>query len=220
MRFDLLRDRTGKSHPRFVRARTAGSAAGSRRTTRRSGSSAGDVWILSHPVVNLAAPATYRFRVSSAGSGRGGQTLGTAVQSSRRATSPSCAPTCSCARSSVTPITSGPSAGQSAYIAVIANRGLTGAGPFAGRVRRRRTAPRCPRRSRGWGRSRAAREQFVAPALLSREPADRDRRPDADDRRVRLRQQRADDGLPGAGGDADRLTKSPVAPIYDAGPRC
>ena len=162
------------------------------------GQQAGDVWILTHPVVNLAAPATYKFRVTFRWLGSDGQTLGTAIQSSPTCYQPEMRADLLVRSLSVAPITSGASAGQSAYIALIGNRGLTGAGPVQVEFADGATAPVSGDDCLGGAEvlgSRAVRGAGVH----GRHDADRDRRPDADDRRVRLREQRADDALPGAG---------------------
>ena len=78
--------------------------------------------ILTHPVVNLAAPATYKFRVTFRWLGSDGQTLGTAMQLSTPCYQPELRADLLVRSLSVTPITSGASAGQSAYVAEIANR--------------------------------------------------------------------------------------------------
>ena len=77
------------------------------------GQQAGDVWILNNPVVNLFAPAAYRFRVTFRWIGSQGQTLGTAMQLEPDLLPARAARPDLLVRSlSVTPITSGASAGQ------------------------------------------------------------------------------------------------------------
>ena len=160
MKFELLR--STKSHPRFVSVRGRGLGSWIVPTDPTLGQQAGDVWILTHPVVNLAAPATYKFRVTFRWLGSDGQTLGTAMQSSTPCYQPESRADLLVRSLSVNPITTGASAGQSAYVAVIANRGLTGAGPVPVEFADGASAP-VPA-TIGWvGPKSWARERFVAP---------------------------------------------------------
>jgi hypothetical protein len=127
MRFDLLRQKPGHAFV-VVRGRNLGSWISPQDPTL--GQSPGDVWVVNHPVVNLSAPATYRFRVTFRWLGSSGQVLSTAVQSSPNCYQPELRPDLLVRSLSVNPISSGPSAGQTAYTAVIANRGSTAAGSF------------------------------------------------------------------------------------------
>ena len=160
MKFELLR--STKSHPRFVSVRGRGLGSWIAPTDPTLGQQAGDVWILTHPVVNLAAPATYKFRVTFRWLGSDGQTLGTAMQSSTPCYQPELRADLLVRSLSVTPITSGASAGQSAYVAVIANRGLTGAGPVPVEFADGASAP-VPATIAWVGPKSWARERFVAP---------------------------------------------------------
>ena len=139
LKFELLR--STRTHPRFMSLHGKGLGNWISPTDPTLGQQPGDVWIVTHPVVDLAGPATYKFRVTFRWLGSQGQTLGTATQTSATCYQPELRADLLVRSLSVNPITSGPSAGQWAYTAVIANRGLTGAGPFAGRVRRRRQRP-------------------------------------------------------------------------------
>ncbi len=164
MKFELLR--STKSHPRFVSVRGRGLGSWIAPTDPTLGQRSGDVWILTHPVVNLAAPATYKFRVTFRWLGSDGQTLGTAMQSSTPCYQPEMRADLLVHSLSVTPITSGASAGQSAYIAVINNRGLTGAGPVQVEFADGATAPMSG--TIAWvGPKSSARERFVAPACTA-----------------------------------------------------
>jgi hypothetical protein len=160
MKFELLR--STKSHPRFVSVRGRGLGSWIAPTDPTLGQQAGDVWILTHPVVNLAAPATYKFRVTFRWLGSDGQTLGTAMQSSTPCYQPELRADLLVRSLSVSPITSGASAGQSAYVAVIANRGLTGAGPVQVQFADGNSAP-APATIAWVGAKSWARERFVAP---------------------------------------------------------
>jgi CARDB len=88
----------------------------------------GDVWRLNKSVLNLAAPDTYQFRATYRWTGLHGKVLGTTVKYSR-----------TCRQRELRPdllvqsITVGAIAGhpdENLYTAVIADQGLTGAGPF------------------------------------------------------------------------------------------
>jgi CARDB len=123
MRFELMRQtRTGGPF-RQVRGRLLGSWITPQNPTL--GQRAGDVWIVNHPVVDLAAPATYRFRVAFKWTGANGQSLGSAVQSSPNCWEPELRADLLVHSLTVTRLPSG----NDAYVAVIHNRGQTGAGP-------------------------------------------------------------------------------------------
>ena len=110
MKFELLR--STKPHPRFVTVHAHGLGSWISPTNPTLGQQAGDVWIVNHPVVNLSAPATYRFRVAFRWIGSQGQTLDTATQTSPSCYQPELRADLLVRSLSVTPITSGPSAGQ------------------------------------------------------------------------------------------------------------
>ena len=160
MKFELLRSTA--SHPRFVSLHGRGLGSWITPTDPTLGQQAGDVWILTHPVVNLAAPATYKFRVTFKWLGSDGQTLATAVQSSPTCYQPETRADLLVRSLSVSPITSGPSAGQSAYVTVIGNRGLTAAGPVQVEFADGTSAP-LSRTIASVGPKSSARARFVAP---------------------------------------------------------
>jgi hypothetical protein len=87
-----------------------------------------DVWRLSHPVVNLPAPATYRLRVSFRWLGLTGQVLGTRTLLSAACHQPELRPDLVARSLAITPSSTHP--GEDVYMAVIADRGVRGAGPF------------------------------------------------------------------------------------------
>lgn len=123
IRFDLLRQfRPGG---RFKPVRGHGLGSWTTPANPTLGQRAADIWIVNHPVVNLAAPATYRYRVGFRWLGSSGQRLGSAVLSSPNCYQPELRANLLVRSLSVSPLASG----QVAYTAVIANRGLTGAGP-------------------------------------------------------------------------------------------
>lgn len=92
------------------------------------GQRAGDVWQLNKAVYDLAAPATYRFRVTFRWLGTHDKVLGTAVSGSADCAQPELRPDLLVKNVSVSSIL-----GQSSrerYTATIVNRGATGTGPF------------------------------------------------------------------------------------------
>jgi hypothetical protein len=156
MRFDLMR-RTRPGAPfRLVRGQFLGSWLAPDNPTL--GQRPGDVWIVNHPVVGLPAPATYRFRVSFRWLGSSGQQLSSAVQTSSSCWQPELRADLLVRSLTVTPLGSG----QSSYVAVIGNRGLTAAGPvevdLAGV-----TAAKQAQTLASVGPKSSARERFVAP---------------------------------------------------------
>ena len=86
-----------------------------------------DVWIVEHPVVGLAAPADYRFRVTFRWTGEHGRVLGSVVHQTQLCFQPELRPNLLVQSITVQPAAK-PS--QNAYVAVIGNTGATGAGPF------------------------------------------------------------------------------------------
>jgi len=127
MKFQLLRQ--VKPHARFIAVHGRGLGSWISPTNPTLGQQAGDVWLLNHPVVDLAAPATYKFKVVFRWIGSQGQKLSTATLASPTCYQPELRADLLVRWLSVTPITSGPSTGQWAYTAEVANRGLSGAGP-------------------------------------------------------------------------------------------
>lgn len=88
----------------------------------------GDVWIVNHPVYDLAGPATYRFRVSFRWIGAGGHVLGTVSRPSPNCYEPELRP--DLAVRSITPAPIAGSTTRERFVVAIHNRGKTGAGPF------------------------------------------------------------------------------------------
>jgi hypothetical protein len=82
-----------------------------------------DKWTVSHPVVGLAAPATYRMRVTFRWTGAHGRLLGTVVR-----IQPELRPDLIVQSITVQPIAGKPRLDQ--YVAVIRNAGATAAGQF------------------------------------------------------------------------------------------
>lgn len=157
MRFDLMRQSTSGGPFRLVRGRLLGSWISPQNPTL--GQRPGDVWIVKHPVVDLPAPATYRFRVTFRWTGSSGQQLASAVQLSANCYQPELRADLLVRSLTVTPLASG----NDAYVAEIGNRGLTASAPVevdlagVGSTPLAQTMPSVGPRSTG-------RERFVAPA--------------------------------------------------------
>jgi CARDB len=163
MKFDLMRQT--KAHPRFAVVHGKGLGSWLTPDDPTLGQRAGDVWIVNHPVVDLAAPATYKFRVTFRWIGAQGQTLSTAVQSSSACYQPELRPDLFVKSLTANPITSGGGTGQWAYVATIANRGLTGAAPVEVDFADGGSAPVAATVASVGARS-TARQRFVAPACV------------------------------------------------------
>ena len=159
MRFDLMRKTGPGTAFTKVRGRQLDSWISPQDPTL--GQNPADVWILSHPVVDLAAPATYRFRVNFRWIGAQGQRLATAVQTTSGCYQPEMR-----ADLLVRSVTAGAvTPGQSAqnYAVWIANRGETGAGPFQVVLAGAGSTPATA--TVAWlAPHSTVREQFVAPA--------------------------------------------------------
>lgn len=88
----------------------------------------GDVWRLNKIVLNLDAPAVYRLRVAFRWLDASGQVLGTAIRLSPRCRQPELRPDLLVQSLTVAPDPAHPK--LDLYSAVLANHGVTGAGPF------------------------------------------------------------------------------------------
>jgi hypothetical protein len=155
MRFELMRQWKSGRPFRLVRGRLLGSWVSPASPTL--GQRPGDVWIVNHPVVDLAAPATYRFRVTFRWLDSHGEQLSSAVQSSPNCWQPEQRADLLVRSLSVASI----GGGRAAYTALIANRGQASAGPveldLAGPGgQQAATIPTIPGRS-------TARHRFVGP---------------------------------------------------------
>ena len=126
MRFDLSMSSPTVSTPRLVSAGDLGVWIAPRNPTL--GQLPGDVWKLQKSVVNLAAPATYRLRVTFRWTGPGGRTLGTLVRYSPKCQQRELRPDLLVQSITVTPSADHP--GDDVYLAVISNAGNSSAGPF------------------------------------------------------------------------------------------
>ena len=160
MRFDLMRKTPRTAGFVVVRGRLLGSWITPQNPTL--GQRPDDIWILTHPVVDLSAPATYRFRVNFRWIGAQGQRLATAVQTTAGCYQPEMR-----ADLLLRSLNVGASnAGSDTYTAVLANRGQTGAGPFGVELAGAGSTPQTA--TVAWlGPHATVREQFVAPACAA-----------------------------------------------------
>jgi hypothetical protein len=88
----------------------------------------GDVWILNKQVVNLAAPATYRFRVSFRWIGEHGRVLGVGVKESKPCHQPELRPDLSVDSIAVQAVPNRPRLNR--YLSTIRNGGASAASQF------------------------------------------------------------------------------------------
>src|SRR5947209_7230844 len=126
LRFDLLQRIKGSS--RFVAVH--GYHLGTWLTPKDPtlGRVPGDTWELTKPVVNLPAPALYRFRVRFRWIGAHGHVIATDVKGSPTCNQPELRPDLLVQWLRIHPPST--AGGSYTYAAVIRNRGATGAGPF------------------------------------------------------------------------------------------
>jgi len=87
-----------------------------------------DVWRFTKPIVGLAAPAEYRFRVSFRWLGAHGRVLGTAVRLSGVCSQPELRPDLRVPSITVESVPGRPNVNR--YVAVIRNAGASATGPF------------------------------------------------------------------------------------------
>jgi len=127
VKVDLLISGTASSAEKVVRAGDLGVWIKPENPTL--GQLPGDVWNLHKQVVELAAPAAYRFRVVFRWTGAHGRVLGSAVRYSLSCRQRELRPDLLVRSIAVTAIPSRPD--RALYSAVIANAGNTAAGPFA-----------------------------------------------------------------------------------------
>jgi hypothetical protein len=169
IRFDLMRKTAQGTSFTMVRGRQLDSWISPQDPTL--GQRPDDVWILNHPVVDLAAPATYRFRVRFRWIGAQGQRLATAVQTTAGCYQPEMRAdllvrTLNVGASGAGSSGSSGSSGPETYAAVIANRGETGAGPFQVVLAGAGSTPQTV--TVAWlAPHSTVREQFVAPACTA-----------------------------------------------------
>ncbi len=92
------------------------------------GSQPGDRWVVKHPVVDLAGPAYYRFKVTFRWTGAKRHVIGTTVRESQLCFQPELRADLDVASIAVNPIVGDP--GFDRYVATIRNAGRTASGSF------------------------------------------------------------------------------------------
>jgi len=88
----------------------------------------GDVWVLNHPVADLPAPASYKFKVSFRWTGAGGAVLATADRVSAVCVQPELRPDLRVVSVTIGSVAAHPNLAQ--YTVKLANLGTSAAGPF------------------------------------------------------------------------------------------
>jgi CARDB len=126
LKFQLL-SRAGSSRP-FTRVRGGDLNTWVTPKDPTLGRRPNDVWNVIKQVVDLKAPATYRFRVAFRWIGAQGKVLGAFVRNGQHCYQPELRPDLQVRTISVKAITGRPSADE--YIALIRNAGATATGPF------------------------------------------------------------------------------------------
>jgi len=162
MRFQLARQLTPGARFTMVRGKLLGSWITPSDPTL--GQNPADVWILTHPVVDLIAPATYHFRVTFKWIGAQGQQLSTAVQTGANCYQPELRADLLVRSLAVTPSAS--VSGQYVYTALVANRGQTASGPFQMALTGAGSAPQTITAA-SLGPHSSAREKLVGPACTA-----------------------------------------------------
>jgi hypothetical protein len=127
LRFDLL----SKAAPAATYSVVHGTGLGTWVTPTDPpslGTRPGDVWRLGHPVYDLPAPASYRLEVEFRWIGAHGRVIGGQVRVSKTCYQPELRPDLDAVSFAAQSIPNHPK--RDSYTAVIADKGLTGAGPF------------------------------------------------------------------------------------------
>jgi len=165
MMFDLLRARGPGAPFRVVHGRGLGKWIHPANPTL--GQLPGDVWNVQQKVRNLPAPARYRYRVRFRWTGAGGRVLHEATQLSPVCYEPELRPDLLVRSLTVKPIAA--QASEDSYTAVIANRGLTAAGPFDVELTLAAAAPQSQNVPR-LAPHASRRETFTGPACTRGSP--------------------------------------------------
>jgi hypothetical protein len=163
IRFDL-QEKT-KPSGRFRSVRAPGLNSWITPNDPTLGRQSGDTWRLTHPVFNLAGPATYRFRVTFRWSGAHGHVLQTAVRLSPTCFQQELRANLLVRKIIVSRIRFDPS--HERYVAVIRNAGASGAGPFQVLFAPGGGAPSVTRTVKHLGAHKEVQLTFVGPACTA-----------------------------------------------------
>jgi hypothetical protein len=126
LRFDLLQRLQSASSFSAVRGGDLGAWISP--SNRSLGQRPGDTWVLAKPVVDLPAPATYRFRVTFRWTGADGKVLQSVERQTRSCREPELRADLLVRSIQLAPLPNHPR--QAQYTAVVRNAGSTAAGPF------------------------------------------------------------------------------------------
>jgi hypothetical protein len=127
-RFELMSRAPGSAAYGYVHGGDLGTWISPPKQPITLGTRPGDVWSLNHPVADLPAPASYRFRVTFRWIGAHGRVLGSAVRESPKCFQPELRPDLQAVAFVANAIPNKPK--RDSYVATITDDGLTGAGPF------------------------------------------------------------------------------------------
>jgi CARDB len=156
--FDLLRERKRGGSFTAVRGHDLGKWIHPDNPTL--GQLPGDIWDVTQKVTNLVAPALYRFRVHFRWSGAKGRRLRDVAELGPVCYQPELRADLTVRSLVVRPVKGSPP--QDRYVAMIGNRGATGAGPFDVELVEQGVAPQSL--SVSWlGAHATARETFAGP---------------------------------------------------------
>jgi hypothetical protein len=128
LRFDLIATGPAATMSGYVHGGDLGTWISPPKQPITLGTRPGDVWSLNHPVADLPAPATYRFRVTFRWVGAHRRVLGDAVRESPRCIQPELRPDLQAVAFVAQPMPNKPK--RDSYVATITDDGSTGAGPF------------------------------------------------------------------------------------------
>lgn len=165
MMFDL--QRTRKTGGTFVTVHGRGLDVWVHPQNPTLGQRPGDVWNFDQKVTDLSGPADYRYRVRFRWLGADGRPLATAVETGPPCREPELRPDLLVRSLTVTPEAG--AHGEDQYVAVLANRGLTGAGSFEVEL----VLPSTPARETtvaGLGPHATVTETLTAPACVAGRP--------------------------------------------------
>ncbi len=128
LRFDLIAKGPAAAASGYVRGGDLGTWISPPKQPITLGTRPGDVWSLNHPVADLPAPATYRFRVTFRWLGADGRVVAETVRESAKCFQPELRPDLQAVSLVAKPIPNKPK--RDSYIATITDAGFTGAGQF------------------------------------------------------------------------------------------